>query len=319
MPDFPKPSFSYNYVAASQLNALRTYRDTEPGRAIPTSTATNLRVATWNIANFGTQERRDRDFEVIAELISWFDVIALQEVKDDPTHLRAVSALLPGYDLLHSDKAGNDERMAFMWNRNKVQLLEKVGEVAVKPSAKRYITLPGTTQTFDGFDRNPYLAAFQAGTTTFLLVCVHLYFGSDSTRDKNRRSLEAYAIGRWADLRRQSANAFTPNIIVLGDFNIPMATAGDPIYDALVRRGLQVPQHSTSIASSISTDNHYDQIAFVPGPVQNLLTGQHGVFDFDNALFSSLWNDPNRSDAEFRAYMRYYISDHRIMWTEFSV
>jgi hypothetical protein len=102
------------------------------------------------------------------------------------------------------------------------------------------VKLPNVTQKFDGFDRNPFLAAFQAGALTFLLINVHLYFGSEkgdaSKRDMNRRSLEAYAVGRWADLRRKSPNAFTRNIVALGDFNIPKTAPRDPIYEAPLSR-----------------------------------------------------------------------------------
>ena len=149
------------------------------------------------------------------------------------------------------------------------------------------------------------------------MVSVHIYFGSNSTISMNRRSLETYAVGRWADLRRRSANAYTRDIIALGDFNLPMAVPGDPIYDALTRRGLQLPQHSTGIGSAIATDNHYDQIAFFPGQTSAEFTGQAGVFDFDGALFSTLWDNRGRDD--FMAYMRYYISDHRLLWAEFRI
>ena len=42
-----------------------------------------------------------------------------------------------------------------------------------------------------------------------------------------------------------------------------------------------------------------------------------GVFDFDMALFRDLWE--SRSQAEYRAYVRYYISDHRSLWMELAV
>jgi len=52
---FPKPNFSYEYQLSSQIDALREYRDTAPGRAIPTKAADRLLVATWNVANLGVQ------------------------------------------------------------------------------------------------------------------------------------------------------------------------------------------------------------------------------------------------------------------------
>lgn len=55
-------------------------------------------------------------------------------------------------------------------------------------------------------------------------------------------------------------------------------------------------------------------MAFVPGHIQKRNT-HIAPFDFDNALFQSLWN-PNRPNP-FLTYTRYYISDHRPLWAEF--
>jgi endonuclease/exonuclease/phosphatase family metal-dependent hydrolase len=316
MPPFEKPAFTYNYRVPSQLRALHDYRAHEPGRTIPPRASDRLLVATWNIANLGVQERRGKDHRLIAELIAWFDLVALQEVNDDLTGLRGVQQHLPSsYRALLSDYAGNKERLVFLYDSGKVELLEKVGEVAIPPSDHRYITLPGTEQQFRGFDRNPYVAAFRSGALEFALVNVHLYFGSDSVVSRNRRSLETYAVARWADLRRRSPNAYTRDIIVLGHFNLPAVDPGDPVYAALTRRGLELPEHSTEVGSSMATDSHYDQVAFFPGQTRQEFTGHCGVFDFDGALFRTLWE--TRTRDEFLAYMRYYISDHRILWAEF--
>ena len=318
MPPFDKPDFAYDYQVSSQIDALWAYRQNKPGRAIPSKAADRLLLATWNVANLGVQERRDKDCRLIAELVGWFDLVAMQEVNDDLSGLRAIQHHLPpSFRVLFSDYAGNKERLAFLYDSSKVTLLEKVGEVAIPPSDQRYITLPGTQQKFRGFDRNPYLSAFQSGSFTFLLVNVHLYFGSDSKTSMNRRSLEAYAVARWADLRRKSRNAYTRDIIALGDFNLPKVEPGDPIYEALTKRGLHLPAHSGETGSTIATDSHYDQIAFFPGQTQDEFTGRSGVFDFDGALFATLWETRGRED--FLAYMRYYISDHRVLWAEFRV
>jgi endonuclease/exonuclease/phosphatase family metal-dependent hydrolase len=133
----------------------------------------------------------------------------------------------------------------------------------------------------------------------------------------DRRRLETFAIARWADLRRRSPKAFTHDIIPLGDFNLPKTEPGDAIYSVLVSRGLRLPDHSTLIASSISTDNHYDQIAFFPGETKQDFTGNTGVFDFDGALFRDLWHTRGRSD--FLTFTKYYVSDHRPLWAEFQI
>jgi hypothetical protein len=146
-------------------------------------------------------------------------------------------------------------------------------------------------------------------------VNVHLYYGKDTTADRKRRSLETYAVGRWADLRRNSANAYTTDVIALGDFNMPKAKKGDPIYKALVKRGLRLPEHTSQIGSNIANDKDYDQIAFFPGRTKKKFTGKTNIFDFDGALFASLYK--KRTKAQFRSYVRYYISDHRILWAQF--
>jgi hypothetical protein len=69
------------------------------------------------------------------------------------------------------------------------------------------------------------------------------------------------------------------------------------------------------VGSNLSSDNHYDQIAFFPGETQTDFTGQSGIFDFDGAVFSQL--HATRTQKAFLAYVRYYLSDHRIMWAEF--
>ena len=76
MPPFPKPRFDYVYDLAHERAALRVYRRDKPGRQIPAKAKDTLLVATWNIANLGVQDRLDSDYALIAEVMSWFDLIA---------------------------------------------------------------------------------------------------------------------------------------------------------------------------------------------------------------------------------------------------
>jgi endonuclease/exonuclease/phosphatase family metal-dependent hydrolase len=313
MPAFPKPKFSYNFDLQNEIASLKAHKQ---HRQIPEIDDDHVLIATWNIANLGLQKRWNEHYQMMAEMIQWFDVIAVQEVNDNLSGLRALESFLPAeYDLLFSDKAGNNERTAFIYNGQKLKLLEKVGELAVPPKDHKDIHLESIDQPFKGFDRNPYIAAFSYRNFDFILINVHVFFGSDRKKeDLDRRALEAYAIARYSDLRRRSKNAFSRNIITLGDFNIPKAEPGDPIYEALMARGLKVPEHSSKIYSNISSDKQYDQIAFFPGIKSRIHT--HGVFDFDSVIFPDLWQ---QSAKDFRAYVKYYISDHRPMWLQLHV
>lgn len=117
MPPFPAPAFSFAYDVDEEIAALRRWRDTQPGRAVPAKIPGRLLLATWNLANLGLQRRQDPDYQLIAEVLSWFDLIALQEVNDDLSGIRAVHAHLPAsWRLLFSDAAGNHERLTFAYD-----------------------------------------------------------------------------------------------------------------------------------------------------------------------------------------------------------
>ena len=318
MPPFPRPRFDYTYDLDGELAALQAYRRDKPGRQIPAKASDKLLVATWNVANLGVQDRLDSDYALIAELIGWFDLVAVQEVNDDLRGIAAIHDHLPSrYELLFSDASGNRERQAFLYDSRKVKRLREVGRIAIPPSQLPRIARQGTTTPFAGFDRGPYLASFQAGGFRFGLLNVHLFFGSEAPEDLDRRTLETFAVAWWADRTHRDAKAYVPEILPLGDFNLPRASAGDRIFDALVALGLDTPQHSSQVASAIASDNHFDQIAFFPGPTRDRFTGGCNVFDFDGALFQDLW--AARTRAQFLSYVRYHLSDHRPLWVELDI
>src|SRR5215211_4081368 len=185
MPSFPKPGFEFEYDLAAERKALRKWRDNEPGRAVPAKAANRLLLATWNIANLGAQDRRPKDFGLLAEMISWFDLVAVQEVKNNRNGLDQLLKALPaGWETLYSDAAGNDERMTFLYDSGKVKTRELLGEIAIAPSDLKNVKLPETlVAKFEGFDRNPYIASFQVKNTVLCLVNVHLFYGSEAAAD----------------------------------------------------------------------------------------------------------------------------------------
>lgn len=322
MPVFAKPRFPYTFDVAAEQRALRHYRDHEPGRQIPRRRNDRLLLASWNLANLGAQAREPRHYALIAEVINWFDLVALQEVRDDLSGLDGIRAQLPGaWRAIFTDKAGNDERMTFLYRYPKVRLKELCGEIAIPVSEHDNITLPGVSDSFAGFDRNPMVTAFDVRGFALGLVNAHLYFGpqdsaADRRRSLNRRQLEAYAVARWCDLRSKDKDRYVDHFMAVGDFNLPRwDDSNDPIRRALTRRGLRHPDHSTRIASAIASDSDYDQILCYPSLLSHVQ--QTGVFDYDGAIFSDLYQQP--STAHFLAYLRYYISDHRPIWTEIDI
>ena len=313
MPIFPKPTFPFAFDVQQEVGNLRAWK---AHRQIPQKQPDRVLVGTWNVANFGAQQREDSHNQLIAEILSWFDIAAVQEVRENFAHLDDVVRHMGApYRMLFSDAAGNNERMAFVYDSHKLTLLEEIGEIAFPVSQLKNITLAGVTQRFEGFDRTPYFATFQAAQTSFLFVNVHLFYGSEDPLDIQRRSLETFGVAKWAQAREKSQFSFTREVFVMGDFNMPKNAQGDPVFNALTKLGLELPEHSTAVGSSIASDSHYDQIAYFPGESKSLVDGKTGIFDFDGAIFPALWaNGANKKN--FNAYLRYYLSDHRPMWIQ---
>jgi endonuclease/exonuclease/phosphatase family metal-dependent hydrolase len=321
MPVFPKPRFTFQYDAAEEINSLRQHKTT---RLVPEKSPGSILLATWNIANLGAQERRDTDYQLIAEVISWFDLVAIQETREDLAGLRAIQRHLPGsYGAFFTDAAGNNERMVYFCDAAKLATREQIGELALEPKDLKNIKLPGVAQKFDGFDRNPFHQSFKFGSLNFTLVNVHLYYGSDRGEKVQRRQLETYALARWAKRQSYSKTAYDPNLILLGDFNLPYMEDGDPIYSILKKHGILLTEHATGIGATLPSETgnrtekvkHYDQIAFFPN-TKEYFTAKSGVFDFDAVVFKKLWEDEGRTQQQFNAYVRYYVSDHRPFWAE---
>jgi len=311
--DHENPLFTY-----SLANERQALLFTKALRNVPHKAANKLLAATWNLTNFGLQSRTDDDLALMAEVIGWFDLIAIQEVADDLEHLRVLTNHLPAtYAVIFSDIGGNKERSGFLYDSSKVKRLELAAEVAIPSSGHRNIRMRGVSGAFMGFDRNPYTVAFRAGALEFTAVSVHLFFGSYAYYDEDRRALEAYALARWADQRHKAPGAYSQNILVMGDFNLPIRDDSSTVYKALKAKRLILPQHSTSMGSSLKGDKHYDQVAFHAGGMQGAYTGNSGVFDFDHTpFFVDAWNT---SYDYFNAAIKYHIADHRPLWAEFDI
>jgi hypothetical protein len=103
---------------------------------------------------------------------------------------------------------------------------------------------------------------------TFLVARVHLYFGTEkgatSKRDMNRRSLETYAVARWADLRRRSATPIPATSSASATSTSPKPRPATRSSTPSHAVGSASPDTQPRMGSSIRKDKHYDQIAFFP-------------------------------------------------------
>lgn len=97
-----------------------------------------LRIATWNIREFDTRKyggRLTESLYYIAEIVSHFDLIALQEVREDIRALETIIRLLGRHDWSYiatdvtEGRPGNRERMVFVYNNKKVRFTNIAGEL----------------------------------------------------------------------------------------------------------------------------------------------------------------------------------------------
>ncbi len=287
----------------------------------------NLLVATWNIKDFcsltpkwlaAAADSPKRDYRAlwaIAEIISRFDVVALQEVGGDLAALRTLMKTLgPNWRFLMTDvtrgSSGGGERMAFVFDSARTELSGLAGELVVPPEWLSVVAPDALTRQFA---RTPYAVSFQAGNTTVILVTLHVLYGDSAAQ----RAPELAGIAQWmADWARQ-VNRWHHNLVVLGDFNIDRRD--DALWQAFTATGLTVPAELNEVRRSIFADpgeptlgKYYDQIAWFSSGRRQLMDMSllaAGGFDFVPFLYRDL--------EMSRAQLQYRISDHYPLWVEF--
>jgi hypothetical protein len=107
-------------------------------------TGRTVKIATWNIREFGGTSYGGRSFEelyYIAEIISHFDIVTLQEVRGNlQEFLKLKKYLGPDWSYIATDvtdgDAGNGERMVFLYNSQYVHFRNIAGELTLKEGGK---------------------------------------------------------------------------------------------------------------------------------------------------------------------------------------
>ena len=310
-----------------KLLSLRSQLD----RQIPAKTATDtLLLATWNIRSFG-DNRRAESLHYLAEIISRFDLVAVQEVSNNMAGLQKLFTLLgPNWDYIVTDStegvAGGGERMAFIYDRNKVFFRKMAGEIVLPDSR-----LIGKQWQFA---RTPFSVAFQAGWFRFILTTVHVYYGS-SDKENERRVQEIAAISEFLKNRAKKEDE---NYILLGDFNIFQHS--DATMKALEKNGFYIPDALREHPSDLGKAKYYDQIAFKLKLDHNMTLfsegKQHaGAFDFtetvytpqDLSVYRNYFDDKYITGKTDKQITNYYMSnwrtfqmsDHLPLWIELKI
>ena len=316
---------------ASNLLELRARLDDE----IPPRTLyETLLVATWNIRWLGKTERTDESLWYIAEILSRFDLTAIQEVKRDLRHLEQIRDLLgPWWRYIVTDASegsgGNDERLAFLFDTRKVRFGGMVGELVLPPIRGKGGKAVNPAQIV----RTPFVAGFKSGWFDFMISTVHILFGDD-VRDHPERVYEIRQLARFLAKRQKDTTAWSRNLILLGDFNI-FDTEGRALR-ALTDAGFEIPEEIRQLpVTNVGKEpRKYDQIAFLLENQRYLESPKRaGVFDFfatiySDAKLSSYRSElrtsqgavPSNKSSYYRHHWRrFQMSDHLPMWVELPI
>jgi endonuclease/exonuclease/phosphatase family metal-dependent hydrolase len=249
---------------------------------VSASKKTSFHLATWNIRDLGSPKfnpspRMPESLLYIAEIISAFDLVAVQEVNANMAEFLKVMRLLgPHWDFIITDESGNDERLAFVYDTRKIQFRHVAGEIVLPP--------PRKGQLSPQFNRTPFLVAFQAGWFKFNICTVHILYGSDKDAVDRRR--EIADIAKFFTKRQNKDGA---TYILLGDFNI--LNPKDSTMTALLGNGFKVPP-GVSRPTALASIHHYDQIA--------LRTQNNLVEIADSGCFR--WQDHVFREDDYPAY-----------------
>lgn len=190
------------------------------GGVQPASAQQHIRVASFNVANFGDRDEYKRSLVALTNVIlaTQADLVALQEVEPNELgreQVRRLTELLnlaaehhqtSAYSHVVAAEHVGDETVAFIF-RSPVEL---TAEVELLPHVE--------DADGDGkrtFQRVPHVAEFRAGNLDFAVVNAHLYTKVEGASSEGRGD-ELEALADWLMAREAAAEK---DAIVLGDFN----------------------------------------------------------------------------------------------------
>ena len=321
---------------ARAIDGLLRLKTALDGQVSRRRTEANLLVASWNIKEFGhTTQRLPEAYFYIAEILSRFDLIAVQEVKSTLKDLDIVMRILGGkWDYIVNDITeggqGNSERSAYLYNTDRVKLSGLAGEIVLWPE------LTGDSPV-QQLKRTPYATGFKAGWKSFAMLNLHLHPG-DEIEDLAFRKEEVRLL--LAALEEKIDQPWTRNIVLCGDFNLHSGD-DDSTVEAINDMGYCEVDGLVGKQTNDANTQVYDRLFYRKNPYFKLIEDSHGksvggvfnpfefVYRFEDHLqykqdMIAVYGGSRNleSDAEaLRDYFLHYwrrnqISDHLPIWFE---
>jgi len=308
----------------------------------------NLLIASFNIKEFGhTTQRLPEAYFYLAEIISHFDLVAVQEIKSTLYDLKRLMRILGSNweyvitDITNGDN-GNAERSGYLYDRNRVKMSGLAGEITLWDELTENSPLKQLKRT-------PYITGFKAGWKSFALINLHLHpsDGSDTTfgTDAHYRAEEVRLLLEALKIKKAKNQLWTQNLILVGDFNFyDNSPVDQTTIQALANADYEQLDSLVGVDTNASKTEAYDRFFitqnnyFTVEKKQNSMSSA-GVFDpfafvyrdADHAIYADFMRahyTGEKPPQEFEEYMpRYYkhpwrknqLSDHFPIWFELCI
>ena len=265
----------------------------------------NLIIASWNIKEFGhTTQRLPETYFYIAEILSSFDLIAIQEVKSTLHDLNILVQLLGrdwGYIIndMTEGKDGNFERSAYLFNRKRVDFAGLAGEIVLWD---KLVEDSGATHVKQ-LKRTPYITGFTSGWKTFAIINVHLH-PDKKDEDIKIRSEEIRLLLSAVAEKTSKGHFWNENIILAGDFNLYRgADKDDPNIELINSMGYREVEGLKDKDTNVSGSEVFDHMFLTSNKYFTLAKDENGV-DIGDVFnpFEFVFKD--EQEAQYRNYMK---------------
>lgn len=255
-----------------------------------------ITIASWNIQVFGkTKAAKPEVMETIVKVISRFDIVAIQEIRDESgTAIMRLENMLDAtgtdYNYFIGPRLGrtsSKEQYAYMYRTDRVE--------------------PTMSYTWedraDIYHREPFIAGFRSKIGNFDFQLVQIHVDPDDAEDEIAR----FGILMWILWDEEINKTGHPeDFIFLGDMNADCGYFNEMYWDLgwdhpVPPEWLITNEMDTTVGANSCT---YDRIIITKNTTSEDWTGKAGVYRFDEILGLS----PDQAKA---------VSDHYPVWATF--
>lgn len=268
------------------------------GYSVPQRTDSNLIVASYNIKWFGQSKH---DLQKLAQVIQYFDVCGILEVKDEGVirllvdQLNHLTAKRWGYSYgvrTRRPKGSYYETYAVVWRTDRVVIGNGI--------------ISNIWDVDETYRNDPYIVSFYSGRFDFIFMLVHTRWESD---EEGSRSEEVKHLAEQVSFLEGFLDE--RDIILAGDFNY----SGNVDVIKEFELASSFSQIDPNLQSTFKNDytgynESYDHI-FINGMHTIEFNGESGVLDSTALVFGD-------NSAENMKKSKEELSDHLPVWAIFN-